>query len=1725
MMNNSIQKSLLSTDDVQLPSVISESSWTNQVDSPATATTITTMMTTTTVTRTSTTTTTTTSPSSSASSTSCSDYHFDGPHHLHLLFRYPHKCLSKFQKNKSKFQLSQESGIKYHQTQSRNHDLRIKLERELRQKVRQAVQTPPRERMIRRRLIEFEHAIHKRLENDEEKKKLVIQMNDLLSLKVTSSTESTTNSLNEINSMDLRLHPESYHQNLDWSKKSNTKMNNDQKTILWNKRSGLLLEKKEKKCLKFTLTTKDDHETSSNEYQASVDSNEIDMMNENTFERSKSPLYLNNNFNSACFQKHHLSTEQKARTNNNNNHNLFDNDQCMHSTIPNTNTAYSQFMLNKFQNFKNTIVNMKRPLINSIVNTTIAANNLEYNEYDQLLNDSFTFNWNIEHNSYDNQTTEHDYEDDDVDDNDDDNNNDDDMDKRITSQLSKYYQMTQSYLTDEDVQLIHRYYKLYQTKLKLTKMNRKTRNDHLLFTRQSIMEKFGRLTDGEKQLFYFSATRAAYLMASTQSHHKLPDGTHFRLISSKNAQPLDYVTINNSFIDNNLCDPTKEVTNQSEISMPTNIPINFNHITEQTKKCSPYTLPTFIDWNAVVRDRHGPFWPQNYGPICQTQCNLHRGANNQNDRDSNINKPIIPNYTEEINQLKNKQPQFKGIRVVFDSECSPCLSETLSSSSSTTSCSVDIQQLVKDLANTQQWTPPCLMFESRFESGNLRQVRRIGPFHYELLLKPDLYTKRHVQWYFFRVQNILPGFTYTFVIVNFTKPTSLYSEGLQPLLYSKIDFQQNGKKWIRVGRNIKYTRNTTNLSNHLLDINGEYYQLEWEMEFPYANDICHLAYSYPYTYTNLKSDLNELLIKVKQNDVLNKTMNCEVLCQTRAGNSCFLVTITDQDIPNKDKFAVVITARVHPGETNSSWITLGLLQFLTSNQTIPVALKKQYVFYIIPMLNPDGVIVGNYRCSLSGRDLNRNYRQPKKEIFPTVWTVKQFVKWCKQIYKDVIYFDMHGHSRRNNIFMYGCDPLYRQSKLFNNNNNNNNNTKQTLHERILPYIVSQQAKMYFSFPFCRFNVHPSKEATSRVVFWREFELINSFTLEATFNGSTLQNNNYLMKFEVDDFLKMGEMLGYSLYKFHEVLSNPLVLRQTLTNLAKQTFTNLLMTKIPWTPSNKIVEEDKDNQSIFSKITRAFLSTDLRLKDFIKQHLHSANETLFTSTNDSSTASENASISLNGVDCTASADDDDENDDEDEDDDQNDVDRMDSSLEQLSNAIHLLENSTEFPGIQLNEDELNSTKDEDLNCTSDSNSDSEPEMSITIQNSLNQHHSLRGDDIIFTNEEQNILLLDQTKQLKLSDDNPNDNLNKSHKLKRRKKNKKKKLQALRHHHHHRIFPMQKYSSKNLASIDNQTTYNSIQNSKLLSSSSSSSSPPACLAVVDEQRDCDNKLFKCEMMKQKSQNDKELLNRRFYYLNKYAGQSNHGIPCFVEERLFHRSCQRIRTVWENTDLTKSQTIHAQRKFVERFIKNLEMKIVKLKTTDNLLLNSGDMLTYLKQILSEAKHQLQLIQSQLIPIADKIQPYKSSMMIQHEVTTTINTNDNNTIQPPCPPSSLPIFTSTSRQIKTQSAVITTAWKDTNVKRNLSKTEGNEINIDNNNNNNNLNPRSRSCSLFVRHNRNNNYHYNNNNNNNNNNNSNNDNSNNNNNNKFLQLPKIVETISEKSFIDHSNMPNGIET
>jgi hypothetical protein len=51
-------------------------------------------------------------------------------------------------------------------------------------------------------------------------------------------------------------------------------------------------------------------------------------------------------------------------------------------------------------------------------------------------------------------------------------------------------------------------------------------------------------------------------------------------------------------------------------------------------------------------------------------------------------------------------------------------------------------------------TDTTLVFDSRFESGNLARATRSGQTSYDLLLETDLYTNKHTQWFYFSVQNM-----------------------------------------------------------------------------------------------------------------------------------------------------------------------------------------------------------------------------------------------------------------------------------------------------------------------------------------------------------------------------------------------------------------------------------------------------------------------------------------------------------------------------------------------------------------------------------------------------------------------------------------------------------------------------------------------------------------------------------------------------------------------------------------------------------------------------------------------------------------------------------------------------------------------------------------------------------------------------------------------------------
>ena len=77
----------------------------------------------------------------------------------------------------------------------------------------------------------------------------------------------------------------------------------------------------------------------------------------------------------------------------------------------------------------------------------------------------------------------------------------------------------------------------------------------------------------------------------------------------------------------------------------------------------------------------------------------------------------------------------------------------------------------------------------------------------------------------------------------------------------------------------------------------------------------------------------------------------------------------------------------------SSYIIEHMIDILLGNSPLARSLRENFVFKIIPMLNIDGVIVGNYRCNLSGADLNRQYIEPSKKLHPTIYFTKQVLSW------------------------------------------------------------------------------------------------------------------------------------------------------------------------------------------------------------------------------------------------------------------------------------------------------------------------------------------------------------------------------------------------------------------------------------------------------------------------------------------------------------------------------------------------------------------------------------------------------------------------------------------------------------------------------------------------------------------------------------------------------------
>ncbi|CDW74793.1 zinc carboxypeptidase family protein [Stylonychia lemnae] len=473
----------------------------------------------------------------------------------------------------------------------------------------------------------------------------------------------------------------------------------------------------------------------------------------------------------------------------------------------------------------------------------------------------------------------------------------------------------------------------------------------------------------------------------------------------------------------------------------------------------------------------------------------------------------------------------------------------------------------------QKYNNDILIFDSVFESGNLLQAEMTSQSEYQLYMQVDTNTRGHQQWFYFRVRNTRANRKYCFKIMNFTKPglvkqqtqnvNNQNNNNTDQMQQQQLNTGIGGVINLNTGGNYGGFLNNQRKQDHLQRIHyrtkndEDWKQIDSDqLEFIKTNvqrkrkDI--LAAAADSDQEDQPEDQLEEVAgqNINSNKFLNKKTNKKRKPQyyyalkfefqfENDNDSIKLLEQNNNQETERTKAMVggsrikkdlnymnyqveipIITSRVHAAETPGSHVFHGLYQFLTSNSSEAKYLRKFYTFVLVPTLNPDGIVCGNYRSSVAGVDLNRQWIMPDHEFQPEIFAIKNCMKNMYEIEKRKlwIYCDLHGHSKKKNSFFYGCNTAANGGFL-----------SWTI-VRLLPRIFAKKTH-FFSLKDCRFKVEPYKLGTARVVAWKQFQITHSFTLETSFYGYDFGEDSH-KTFEQKDYQELGVKLCQSIFDLH-----------------------------------------------------------------------------------------------------------------------------------------------------------------------------------------------------------------------------------------------------------------------------------------------------------------------------------------------------------------------------------------------------------------------------------------------------------------------------------------------------------------------------------------------------------------------------------------------------------------
>lgn len=405
-----------------------------------------------------------------------------------------------------------------------------------------------------------------------------------------------------------------------------------------------------------------------------------------------------------------------------------------------------------------------------------------------------------------------------------------------------------------------------------------------------------------------------------------------------------------------------------------------------------------------------------------------------------------------------------------------------------------ITPLDADFSQPQCAGEPVLQFSSEFESGNLK-LAAIRNGEYFLCLSQDQGIRGRSPsapnfFFDFAVKNNLIRGRVKFTIININRAIPLYNSGLRIWTYSAN--RVIGKKgWRHACQEVEFYPNelyetfredqdrvpavarSRESTDATCNERHAKYSLSFIFNFKIDHDCTHFAFNIPYTYTMLTrfltSTAGEACCRLISLGDSTGGLRCDALVMTSSSS--------------EPKIPIFVVGRVHPSETVSSWKVHGFIEWLLGRSESSKKLLEKFKFTIVPMINPDGVVLGNTRFGITGVDLNRQWLERQ---CPQIHRLIELMRECHNI-GDGIFLDFHGHARRKGFFYFVSSKTVHEGQLF---------------SRITAALTSQEEREWFIAPYCTVGPGSGKRTTARVSSFSDIGVRLAVTVEASaFAGS------------------------------------------------------------------------------------------------------------------------------------------------------------------------------------------------------------------------------------------------------------------------------------------------------------------------------------------------------------------------------------------------------------------------------------------------------------------------------------------------------------------------------------------------------------------------------------------------------------------------------------------------